>query len=72
MRILAIIMILTLSSCMVSQKTFDSKCADLQNQIDGKVERFEFQTKDELLRGAIKNCCKTKENPIAPHDPANK
>ena len=61
MRIVAILAILTLSSCMVSQKTFDSKCADLQKQIDCKVERSEFQTKDELLRGAIKNCCQAKD-----------
>jgi len=57
MRIIAILMILTLSSCMVSQKSFDAKCADLQKQIDCKVDNFEFQTKEQLLRGAIKDCC---------------
>ena len=32
-KLLFIVMILTLSSCMVSQKAFDSKCEELQNQI---------------------------------------
>ena len=67
-KLLFIVMILTLSSCMVSQKAFDSKCEELQNQIDSKLPRFEFETKDQLIRQAINNlqegCCKIKNDTI--------
>ena len=54
MRILAIVMILTLSSCMVSQKTFDEKCCKMEAQIqelESKARGMEL--KEQLLREAI-------------------
>ena len=54
MRILAIVMILTLSSCMVSQKTFDEKCCKMEAQIqelESKAKGMEL--KEQLLREAI-------------------
>ena len=55
MRIIAILMILTLSSCMVSQKTFDAKIDDMQNQINSTVPRVEFEMKEQSLRKSIEN-----------------
>ena len=59
--ILAIVMILTLSSCMVSQKAFDKKCGELNekccalesevNELKSKADGFEL--KEQLLRQAI-------------------
>ena len=63
MRILAILMILTLSSCMVSQKTFDAeqkKSAVLNERID-KLER-EVKYKDEIMRSVIDGLIKRMEN----------
>ena len=72
MRIIAILMILTLSSCLVSTKVFDATVSDLQNQIDSKLPRFEFEHKDQNVRQAIDDCCKVKKDTIiVPHDPAN-
>jgi len=54
MRIIAILMILTLSSCMVSQKTFDEKCCKMEAQItelESKARGMEM--KEQLLRQAI-------------------
>ena len=53
MRILAILMILTFSSCVVSTKVFDATVSDLQNQIDSKLPRSEFEHKDQLVRQAF-------------------
>ena len=68
MRIIAILMILTLSSCMVSQKAFDSKCQELQKQIDSKLPRYEFEVKDQVVRQSIndlqKGCCKVKKDTL--------
>ena len=47
-------MILTLSSCMVSQKTFDDKCCKMEAQItelESKARGMEM--KEQLLRQAI-------------------
>jgi competence protein ComGC len=56
MRILAILMILTLSSCMVSQKTFDEKCCKMEAQIQELESRCNgFDMKEQLLRQAIKD-----------------
>ena len=54
MRILAILMILALSGCMVSQKTFDEKCCKMEAQIqelESKANGMEM--KEQLLREAI-------------------
>ena len=54
MRILAIVMILTLSSCMVSQKTFDEKCCKMEAQINELENRCNgMDMKEQLLRQAI-------------------
>ena len=67
-KLLFIVMILTLSSCMVSQKAFDSKCQELQKQIDSKLPRYEFEVKDQILRQSIndlqKGCCKVKKDTL--------
>ena len=67
-KLLAILMILTFSSCMVSTKVFDATVSDLQGQIDSKLPKVEFELKDQGIRQAIddlqKNCCKTKNDTI--------
>lgn len=54
MRILAIAMILTLSSCMVSKKVYDAKCAEncsLNEQIkELKSENAAWIWKDQICR----------------------
>ena len=65
---LIITILLTLSSCMVSQKTFDTTVLDLQNQINLKLPKSEFELKDQSIRQVIndlqKNCCKVKNDTI--------
>ena len=54
MRIIAILMILTLSSCMVSQKAYDAKCADYDVQIkELKAENASWLWKDQLCREQV-------------------
>ena len=53
-QILIITILLTLSSCMVSQKTFDEKCCKMEAQIqelESKASGMEM--KEQLLRQAI-------------------
>ena len=80
MRILAILMILTLSSCMVSQKVYDAKCAEYDATIEElKAENDAWKWKDQICRQhvleitnelkALKDTTKVIEKP--PHDPAN-
>ena len=61
-------MMLTLSSCMGSTKVFDTKCQELQKQIDSKLPRYEFEVKDQILRQSIndlqKGCCKVKKDTL--------
>ena len=67
-KIFLITILLTLSSCVVSTKVFDATVSDLQNQIDSKLPRYEFELKDRGIREAIdnlqKDCCKTKTDTI--------
>ena len=67
-KLLFILMILTLSSCMVSTKVFDATVLDLQGQIDSKLPKVEFELKDQGIRQAIdnlqKNCCKMENDTI--------
>jgi len=54
MRLIAILMILTLSSCMVSNKTLHDKCCKMEAQItelESKARGMEM--KEQLLREAI-------------------
>jgi len=54
MRILAIVMILILSSCMVSQKTFDDKCCKMEADIEQLKSKCNgMEMKEQLLRQAI-------------------
>ena len=66
--IFLITILLTFSSCMVSTKVFDATVLDLQNQIDSKLPRYEFELKDQAIRQAIddlqKNCCKMENDTI--------
>lgn len=55
MKILIIITLLILSSCMVSKKVFNAKIDEMQKQIDSKLPRYEFNMKERLIREAIKN-----------------
>ena len=67
-KLLFIVMILTLSSCLVSTKVFDATVSDLQDKIDSKLPRYEFELKDQSIRQAIdnleKDCCKLKNDTI--------
>ena len=66
--IFLITILLILNSCMVSTKVFDAAVLDLQNQIDSKLPRYEFELKDRGIRQAIddlqKDCCKVKKDTI--------
>ena len=54
MRILAILMILTLSSCVVSKKQFDKKCCKMEAQITELENRCNgMDMKEQLLRQSI-------------------
>ena len=49
-----IMILLTLSSCMVSQKTFDKKCCALEAEIQElKSKANGMELKEQLLREAI-------------------
>ena len=62
MRIIIILMILTLSSCMVSQKSFDEKCCKMEAQIHELESRCNgFDMKEQLLRQSIKDLQMTKD-----------
>ena len=53
-KVFLITILLTLSSCMVSQKTFDEKCCKMEAQItelESKANGMEL--KEQLLRQAI-------------------
>ena len=53
-KLLFLFMILTLSSCMVSQKTFDKKCCALEAEIQElKSKANGMELKEQLLREAI-------------------
>ena len=66
--IFLITILLTFSSCMVSTKVFDAAVLDLQNQIDSKLPRYEFELKDKIIRESIdnlqKDCCEVKNDTI--------
>ena len=66
--IFLITILLTFSSCMVSTKVFDATVSDLQDKIDSKLPRYEFELKDQSIRQAIdnlqKDCCKLKNDTI--------
>ena len=61
MRIIAIAIILTLSSCMVSQKAFDEKCKSIEDKCckleeevkDLKSKADGMEMKEQLLREQI-------------------
>ena len=51
MRILAIAMILTLSSCMVSKKVYDKKCCEVDElKAQMKSDKAVYDYQDELCR----------------------
>ena len=53
-KLLFLFMILTLSSCMVSQKAFDEKCCALEAEISELKSRCNgMDMKEQLLREAI-------------------
>ena len=53
-KLLFLFMILTLSSCMVSQKTFDEKCCKIEAQIQDLEDKAKgMDLKEQLLRQAI-------------------
>ena len=67
-KIFLITILLTLSSCVVSTKVFDTTISDLQDKIDSKLPRYEFELKDQSVRRTINNlqkdCCKVKNDTI--------
>ena len=53
-QIFIITILLTLSSCMVSQKTFDKKCCKMEAQIEQLESKCNsMEMKEQLLRQAI-------------------
>ena len=58
-KLLAILMILTFSSCMVSTKVFDAKINEMQKQLDS--QQTEFRLKEQLLREQVNNLWKEVE-----------
>ena len=53
-QIFIITILLTLSSCMVSQKTFDEKCCKMETQIQELESKARgMEVKEQLLREAI-------------------
>ena len=76
--IILILMILTLSSCMVSKKAYDAKCCELEEvKAQAASEKKAFDMKDQLCRTKCSELikelkdCNIKNDTIAPHDPAN-
>ena len=67
-KLFILIIAITLTSCVVSTKVFDATVSDLQDKIDSKLPRYEFELKDQVIRQAIdelqKDCCKTKKDTI--------
>ena len=67
-QIFLLTILLILSSCVVSTKVFDATILDLQDKIDSKLPRYEFELKDQSVRRAIdnlqKDCCKVKNDTI--------
>ena len=53
-QIFIITILLTLSSCMVSQKTFDEKCCKIEAQIQDLEDKAKgMDLKEQILRQAI-------------------
>ncbi len=53
-KIFIIIILLTLSSCLVSQKTFDEKCCKIEAQIQDLEDKAKgMELKEQLLRQTI-------------------
>ncbi len=53
-KLLFIVMTLTLSSCMVSKKTFDDKCCKIESQITELENKSRgMEMKEQLLRQAV-------------------
>tara|TARA_R100001510_G_C7637350_1_gene195281 strand:+ start:352 stop:570 length:219 start_codon:yes stop_codon:yes gene_type:complete len=71
MRILLITIIMTLSSCMVSQKSFEDKCCKIESEIEELKSRCNgMDLKEQILRQAIEDL-QDKQELKPPHDPAN-
>jgi hypothetical protein len=69
-KLLIIVIALTLSSCFVSQKTFDEKCCKMEAQIQELENRCNgMDMKEQLLREAIHDL--QTDTILPPHDPAN-
>ena len=67
-KLFILIIAITLTSCVVSTKVFDATVSDLQDKIDSKLPKYEFELKDQSIRQAIdnlqKDCCKLKNDTI--------
>ena len=71
-KIIIITILLTLSSCIVSQKTFDEKCCKIEAQIQDLEDKAKgMDLKEQLLREAIHDLQTKKDTIIVPHDPLN-
>ena len=69
-KLLIIVIALTLSSCFVSQKTFDEKCCKIEAQIQDLEDKAKgMDLKEQLLREAIHDL--QTDTILPPHDPAN-
>ena len=61
-KLLFLIMILTLSSCVVSSKLYDEKCLELEASEQQRInDRAAFDLKDEICRTKCSNLLKEME-----------
>ena len=71
-KIFLTLIVLTLTSCMVSKKTFDDKCCKMEADIEELKSKTDgMELKEQLLRKAIHDLQIKKDTIIVPHDPSN-
>ena len=71
-KLFILVMAMTLTSCMVSKKTFDKKCCKMEADIEELKSKSDgMELKEQLLRQAIHDLQIKKDTVVVPHDPAN-
>lgn len=71
-KLFILVMVMTLTSCMVSKKSFDEKCCKMEAEISELKSRCNgMDMKEQLLRQSIHDLQIKKDTVVVPHDPAN-
>lgn len=71
-KLFILVMVMTLTSCMVSKKSFDEKCCKMEAEISELKSRCNgMDMKEQLLRQSIHDLQTKKDTVVVPHDPAN-